>query len=179
MGRLVDVDRMQPEDIPKAVLEGEVERELLRRQNAIRSRQAQEAVDRAQEAAAPGTLPSARVLSETYRRSKKRPVSDASDRDLVGPVLRHWRTTHGLTLPQAQMRIGLAPSSQTWWRWETGRSAPSYRMLLRVLAVTGMRAFADDALVELPPELRMQAERAQARERMAKRVSRRERRRPR
>jgi hypothetical protein len=83
------------------------------------------------------------IRQKTYT-PKRRPRSSGEDRQYVAGALLHWRTVHKLTQRQAQVRIGLKMTSQTWHMYESNVSCPPYRTLLMIIAATGLGHIADD-----------------------------------
>ena len=65
---------------------------------------------------------------------------------MLGDRLRRARQAQGLTLSQVGAALGVSHAAVS--RWETGRRAPSLRLLQRLAAVLGV---APGALVDLDP----------------------------
>ena len=84
----------------------------------------------------------AAITSGRYAPVKK-PQSAASDRQYVAGALKHWRAINRLTVREASARVGYSPTSSSWSSWERGVSAPPYRVLLRILAATGLGSWID------------------------------------
>jgi transcriptional regulator with XRE-family HTH domain len=93
---------------------------------------------------------------EASARATPRPQASVDDRQFVPGALAHWRRVHGLSQREAQTRVGYSSESNTWARWEAGTMAPPYRVLLRVLAATGLGYWVDtDGRLEMDPEERL------------------------
>jgi len=105
---------------------------------------------------------SSRQRPEERKRRKRvnRPQASADDRRFVPGALRQWRMVHGLSTVEAQVRIGLSPKSSTWRDWEDERNAPPYKVLLQILAATGMIGAGQRTVLEASPGLRLEAARA-------------------
>ena len=130
------------EAIPEDVFEALIEREVairLEHAEAVRVEKAQ-----AQRAKSRGRHPRyPEVLSGNYRRSRA-PKSSVEDRRYVPGAIRHWRKVHGLSVRDAQARIGYSPTSTNWEHWERGFTCPPYEALLRIIAATGLGYWVDE-----------------------------------
>lgn len=98
---------------------------------------------------------------------KKAPLSFPEDRKYIPGALRHWRKVHGLTMKQAQSKIGYSPNSSSWSHWEFGFDAPPYQTLLRIIAATGLGHWVDDT--EDDPNLRLDIMKAAHKEQLRRR----------
>lgn len=95
------------------------------------------------------------VVSGAWVR-KKAPQSSVEDRRYVPGALRHWRKVHGLSIRDAQGRIGYSQRSCSWRHWEEGARCPSYETLLRIIAATGLGYWVDEeGNGEVDPDLRL------------------------
>lgn len=72
------------------------------------------------------------------------PKAHARDRRYVPGALRHWRRVHGISMRDAQARIGYSTTSTAWSHWENEFAAPSYETLLRIIAATGLGYWVDE-----------------------------------
>jgi hypothetical protein len=99
------------------------------------------------------------------RTRKRAPQSDPEDRLYVPAALTHFRRVHGLTCAEASERVGYAENGRSWQLWESGRVAPPYGTLLRIIAATGLGHWHDESHAALGPDIRLDAMRAQERQR--------------
>jgi hypothetical protein len=87
----------------------------------------------------------------------RRPITRRDDRRHIPAVLKQWRRVHGLTQHEAQVRVGYSDKSNMWALWESGRFAPPYEALLRIIAATGIGHWTDrERLSEIDPTLRLE-----------------------
>lgn len=99
-----------------------------------------------------------------------RPQALADDRRFVPGALYHWRRIHGLSQREAQARLGYSLESNTWALWESGRSAPPYKTLLRIISATGLGYWVDtEGRAQMDPEEVLEADRRTVEELRAKR----------
>lgn len=127
-----------PEDVLKAAVERELQERQVKRDAKSTARQRQ------------GKLPTAgryRSISSGAYKRRQRPVAKVEDRQYVPGALRHWRMVHGgVSMHEAQARIGYSPKSSTWQQWEDGIVAPPYLALLKILAATGLGYWTEHGL---------------------------------
>jgi DNA-binding transcriptional regulator YiaG len=138
----------QPDDprsqVPADVLAAAVDRELVeRRERAVAKRQ--EKRDKRSTTRLPKRGKYRAVSSGEHRR-RSRPVAKVEDRQFVPGALRHFRMVHGLSMPEAQARIGYSPTSSTWRQWEDGVVAPPYLALLKIISVIGLGYWTEHGL---------------------------------
>ena len=98
-----------------------------------------------------------------------RAKSMLEDRELVPAAMRHWRKVHGLSIRQAQARIGYSVNSCSWRHWEDGHVAPPYRTLLLIIAATGLGYWIDEGPTLGDPGLDLEAAAAQHRSQLDQR----------
>jgi transcriptional regulator with XRE-family HTH domain len=104
----------------------------------------------------PRSVPRQDIISGKRKRHQA-PKSSADDRRFVPAALLHWRTVHGLTQQEAQLRIGYSEFSTAWSAWERGWTAPSFEVLLRIIAATGLGHWVEDQHADIDPSLRLEA----------------------
>jgi transcriptional regulator with XRE-family HTH domain len=129
--------RAQIGEVDPQVLAAAVQLEIMDRREAARNRRVEnkDAKGRANRQPRRGRFKA--ISSGRYARRSK-PQSSVDDRRFVPGALRHWRQIHGLSLSEAQHRIGYSSKSTAWTHWENGYSAPPYRTLLYIIIATGL-----------------------------------------
>lgn len=128
--------------VPADVLAAAVSEHFQRRADARRE-QHEERERRRREHPAPSSDGWYREVVEGRHRPRSRPESATEDREFVPGAVRHWRMVHGLTQAEALRRIGHSPRAGSWSAWEAGTKAPPYRVLLLMLAATGLGHWID------------------------------------
>jgi hypothetical protein len=127
----------RPEDVPAHVREQIIKEELARRSRENRARRMQQKAR-----THPDTGKWVAVQSGRHKRLQRPPgpsgLTHVDDRQYVPGVLRHFRRVHGLSQIQAQVRIGYSATSSSWRNWESGFVVPPYRVLLAIIASTGL-----------------------------------------
>lgn len=128
-------------DVTPDALQAAVNEEFARRAAERKQRREERLAERA-----PGPNDRYHAIRSGAYKPQRKPRSSPDDRQYVAGALRKWRRVHGLSQRQAQLRIGLSASAQTWHMYETGISCPPYRTLLKIIAATGLGHEDPDAL---------------------------------
>lgn len=141
--------------IPPEILEAIVNRELDERRAAKAAERSEKIM--VEHPPQPATGRYAAVRSGAHKRRSRPIVAQVEDRAYVAGALRHWRRVHGLTQRQAAERIGYSPTAASWRHWEQGFVAPPYRVLLLIIASSGLGYWVDkDNMANVEGDLRLE-----------------------